>query len=61
MANQRKKGVSRVSLTIPDELLQRVEKEAEELGIDRLAVMRDALEVYLKHSPTTPQRAAKKK
>lgn len=51
MANKRRKGVARVTLTIPDELLARAEAEAKERGLDRLAVIREALENYLKHTP----------
>jgi len=51
MANKRRKGVARVTLTIPDELLERAEAEAKERGLDRLAVIREALENYLKHTP----------
>lgn len=47
MANQRKKGVERVTLTIPEEMLTRLEQQAEEQGIDRLALMREALRTYL--------------
>jgi metal-responsive CopG/Arc/MetJ family transcriptional regulator len=63
MANQRKKGVERVTLTIPDELLAQLEAEAEARGIDRLALMREALRGYLTEgrSPTSKKRGAKGK
>lgn len=61
MANQRKQGVSRVTLTIPDELLQRAELEAEERGVDRLAIIREALEDHLTHTPKRMKPSAKQK
>jgi len=63
MANQRKKGVERVTLTIPDELLAQLEAEAEARGIDRLALMREALRGYLTEGqrPTSKKRGAKGK
>lgn len=62
MANQRKKGVERVTLTIPDELLAQLEAEAEALGKDRLSVIREALRIYLTHQrPTSTKRGAKEK
>ena len=47
MANQRKAGVERVTLTIPDELLRAAEAEAARRGTDRLAVIREALSLHL--------------
>lgn len=47
MANQRKQGIERITLTIPNELLSRVERDAEARGMDRLALMREAVEFYL--------------
>lgn len=61
MANQRRKGVSRVTLTIPDELLALAEAEAERRGIDRLAVIREALEHDLKRSPSEKSEAKPRK
>ncbi|SKA84788.1 Ribbon-helix-helix protein, copG family [Prosthecobacter debontii] len=60
MANQRKKGIERVTLTLPDELLREIEAEAEELGVDRLALMRTIL-ANRKASPrpTSKKRGAK--
>ena len=48
MANQRKKGVSRITVTLPDDLLARIEAEAErrgayDPGFDRLGFIREAL------------------
>jgi len=48
MANQRKKGVERITLTIPDELLEKAEREAELRGVDRLAIVREAIAAYLR-------------
>lgn len=62
MANQRKQGIERITLTIPDEMLARLEEQAEERGIDRLALMREALRSYLAAPhPTSATRAAKAK
>ena len=47
MANQRKAGVERVTLTIPDDLLRAAEAEAARQGIDRLALMREAINAYV--------------
>jgi len=47
MANQRKKGIERVTLTLPDEMLKRLESEAESSGKDRLALMREIIGDYL--------------
>jgi metal-responsive CopG/Arc/MetJ family transcriptional regulator len=47
MANQRGKNIKRISLTLPDELLARVEQEVQKTGRDRLAVIRDAIRDYL--------------
>jgi hypothetical protein len=47
MANQRKKGIERVTLTLPDEMLRLLEAEAERLGKDRLALMREVLAQHL--------------
>lgn len=47
MANQRKQGVERVTLTIPKELLSQAEAEADRRGVDRLVVIREAIEKYL--------------
>lgn len=48
MANQRKPGISRITVTIPDEMLREIEAEAEkraedEPGFDRLAYIREAI------------------
>lgn len=60
MANQRKKGIERITLTIPDEMLARLEEHAEERGMDRLALMREALRSYLATPrPTSSTRGAK--
>jgi hypothetical protein len=53
MANQRKKGIERVTLTMPDEMLNRLETEALRLGKDRLALMREVLAAYL--NPQLPK------
>jgi metal-responsive CopG/Arc/MetJ family transcriptional regulator len=58
MANKRRKGVERVTLTIPDEMLALIEEDAERRGIDRLAVMREAINSYLTHTPK-PKTSAK--
>lgn len=61
MANQRKKGVERVTLTIPDEMLARLEGEAERRGIDRLALMREVLDTYLVTQTPKAKTEAKRK
>jgi metal-responsive CopG/Arc/MetJ family transcriptional regulator len=48
MANQRKKGVSRITVTLPDEMLEQIEAEASrraeyDPGFDRLAYIREAI------------------
>jgi metal-responsive CopG/Arc/MetJ family transcriptional regulator len=48
MPNQRKPGISRISVTLPDEMLERIEAEAQrraelEPGFDRLRYIREAL------------------
>lgn len=48
MANQRKPGTSRITVTIPDELLREIEDRAaaraeDEPGFDRLAYIREAI------------------
>jgi metal-responsive CopG/Arc/MetJ family transcriptional regulator len=60
MANQRKKGVERVTLTIPDDMLARLESDAEQRGIDRLALMREVLDSYLKQRPKEADAAKRK-
>lgn len=49
-----------MTLTIPTEMLTRLENEAEAQGKDRLALLREALADYLKHTPT-PKTSAKRK
>ena len=51
--------MARVTLTIPDDLLERAEAEAKERGLDRLAVIRQAIEDYLKHTPKGPSEAGR--
>lgn len=58
MSNQRKKGIVRVTVTLPDEMLAEVERVAEATGKDRLALIRAAITRYLKQTPTRPKRAA---
>lgn len=60
MANQRKKGIERITLTIPDELLSRLEQDAAARNIDRLALMREAVEQYLE-TRNTPRKGGKRK
>lgn len=62
MANQRKKGIERVTLTLPDELLEQIESEAERLGKDRLSLMREILAGYLnpRSSTIVSKKSAKK-
>lgn len=60
MANQRKKGIERITLTIPDELLARLEQDAEARGIDRLTLMREAVEHYLQ-TFKTPRKGGRRK
>lgn len=47
MANQRGKSIKRISLTLPDDLLARIESEVERSGGDRLALIREAVKDYL--------------
>lgn len=65
MANQRKQGIERITLTLPDAMLARLEAEAESRGIDRLAIMREAIAQHLGAAalprPTSAKRAAKPK
>lgn len=53
MANQRKQGIERVTLTLPSDLLAQIEAEAEAKGVDRLALMREVLGAYLSVPPPT--------
>lgn len=53
MPNQRKPGIARISVTLPNELLERIEEEAErraatQIGFDRLAFIREAILEKLK-------------
>lgn len=43
MPNQRKKGVERITLTLPGALLRKVEAAGKKRKTDRLAVIRDAI------------------
>ena len=60
MPNKRRQSTQRITLTLPENMLARVEAEAAERGIDRLALIRKMLESYLsrleskalKHGPT---------
>jgi len=56
MANQRKKGIERVTLTLPDEMLALIEAEATRLGTDRLALMREILNAHLKAAESKKKR-----
>ena len=58
MANQRKAGVERVTLTIHEDLLKAVEAEASKQGIDRLVVLREALKSYLGYKEPPQAKAA---
>jgi len=56
MPNQRKKGITRISVTLPDELLARIEAEAklraeQEGNFDRLKFIREALVEKLSDEP----------
>lgn len=60
MPNRRKQSIQRITLTLPENMLAKVEAEAAARGIDRLALMREMLESYrtrleskaVKHGPT---------
>jgi predicted DNA binding CopG/RHH family protein len=57
MANQRKKGVTRITVTISDEMLERIEVEAArralgDPGFDRLRYIREAILQKLEDDPT---------
>ena len=59
MANQRKQGVSRITVTLPDELLKRIEAEAarraaDDPGFDRLAFIREAILEKIEEAPNQP-------
>ena len=61
MANQRKKGIERVTLTLPDEMLEAIERKAASRGTDRLALMREVLSDYLTTQSPKAKSAAKRK
>lgn len=61
MANQRKKGIERVTLTLPDELLQQIQSEAQRLGRDRLSLMREILAEHLATKVAANEATPKKK
>lgn len=55
MPNQRKRGVTRVTLTLPDELLAEIERAADDLAesdpkFDRLDFIREAITEKLQSS-----------
>ena len=47
MANQRKAGIVRVTVTLPSAMLSDVESLAAAMGKDRLTLIRDAIVKYL--------------
>lgn len=47
MANQRAKNVRRITITLPDELLDALKVESEKVGKNRLEVVRETLTEYL--------------
>lgn len=47
MANKRKAGIERVTLTLPDELLRELEEQAALRGMDRLALIRDVMSQFI--------------
>lgn len=47
MPNQRKEGVERVTLTLPEDLLRLAEIEADRRKVDRLQIIREALSKHL--------------
>lgn len=46
MPNQRKQGVQTLTITLPDEMLARIEREAKRLKINRLELIRQMFEAY---------------
>lgn len=60
MPNRRRQSIRRITLTLPEDMLARIEAEAAERGIDRPALMREMLKSYLsrleskavQHGPT---------
>jgi metal-responsive CopG/Arc/MetJ family transcriptional regulator len=61
MANQRKKGIERLTLTLPDELLASLEADASARGVDRLALLREILADYLNtQHPKSTKRGVKR-
>lgn len=61
MANKRREGIERVTLTLPDEMLLKIEADAAKRGIDRLALMREALTDYLASKSPKARREAKQR
>lgn len=47
MANQRAKNVRRITITLPDDLLEALKVESEKVGKNRLEVVRETLTDYL--------------
>lgn len=47
MANQRAKNVRRITITLPDDLLEALKVESEKVGKNRLEVVRETLAEYL--------------
>lgn len=61
MANQRKKGITRITVTLPDDLLERIEAEAArraayDPGFDRLGCIREAIMEKLMDPPPKSSR-----
>ncbi len=47
MANQRAKDVRRITITLPNDLLEALKVESEKVGKNRLEVVRETLTDYL--------------
>lgn len=60
MANQRKAGVARITVTLTEDILAQLENEAEAKGVDRLKIVREAVIAYLESQRSTPPRKRKK-
>ena len=60
MANQRKAGVERITLTLTDDLLRAAEAQASRQGVDRLVLVRDALKSYIGYKEPKAKPAAAK-
>ncbi|MGC4013398.1 MAG: ribbon-helix-helix domain-containing protein [Luteolibacter sp.] len=63
MANSRKAGITRISVTLEEQLLADLQARADQEGVDRLAIIRAALKEHLakQESPRTGKGKREKK